>query len=142
MSITSANAVVMLTLPGVFDQPFQLQQFSAEDIFGVEEIEAAEVQMGVDGNLTGGFVNVPTPQSFYLMADSPANFFFDQWYAQQKAQQDTFIASGTVALKSVGTKYKMVTGFLTRYKPAPDAKKVLQSRRHIITWQSAIPNPT
>lgn len=142
MSITSANAVLILTLPGVFSSPQQIQQFSADDIFGVEEIEAAETAMGVDGNLTGGFVNVPTPQTITLMADSSSGFFFDQWFAQQKAQQDTFTASGTITLRSIGTKFSMVNGFLRRYKPLPDAQKTLKPRRFTIEWQSALPNPT
>jgi hypothetical protein len=142
MSITSANAVIILNLPGVFSSPQQIQQFSADDIFGIEEIEAAETAMGVDGTLTGGFINVPTPQTITLMADSPSGFFFDQWFAQQKAQQDTFTASGTVTLRSIGTKFTMVNGFLRRYKPAPDAKKTLQARRFTIEWQSALPSAT
>jgi hypothetical protein len=142
MSITAANAVIVLTLPGIFDQPFQLQQFAADNVFGVEPIESAETAMGVDGTLTGGFVNMPTRQRFFLMADSPANFFFDQWQAQQKALQDTFIAGGTVALKGIKTKYSMVRGFLTTYQPISDAARVLKERQHVITWQSALPNPT
>jgi hypothetical protein len=142
MSITSANAVIMLTLPGIFNQPFQLQQFAADNIFGSEPIEAAETAMGVDGTLTGGFINVPTRQTYYLMADSPANVFFEQWYFQQKALQDTFIAGGTVALRSIGRKYSMIRGILRTYQPIPDAQKTLKELRHVIEWQSAIPNPT
>jgi hypothetical protein len=141
MSITAANAIIMLTIPGLFDQPFQLQQFAADNVFGVEPIEAAETAMGVDGVLTGGFINVPTRQTFYLMADSPANFFFDQWFQQQKAQQDTLIASGTETLRSLRTKYSMTRGFLTSYQPISDAQRTLKERKHTITWQSAIPNP-
>jgi hypothetical protein len=142
MSITSANAVIILNLPGIFSTPQQLQQFAADNIFGVDPIDASETAMGVDGNLTGGFINVPTRQTFYLMADSPSNFFFDQWFAQQKAQQDTFNASGTVTLRSIGTKFSMVNGFLRSYQPISDAQKTLKERKYIIEWQSALPNPT
>jgi len=142
MSITSANAVAMFTLPGVFDTPFQLQQFAADNIFGVEAIEAAETAMGVDGTLTGGFVNVPTRQTWYMMADSPGNFFFDQWYLQQKALQDTLIANGVIILRSLGTKYSMVRGFLRSYQPISDAQKTMKERRFIIEWQTSIPNPS
>jgi hypothetical protein len=141
-SITGANAVIMLTLPGVFNSPFQLQEFAADNVFGVEPIESAETAMGVDGNLTGGFVNVPTRQTFYLMGDSPSNFFFEQWHENQKALQDTLICSGVVILRSLGKKYSMVKGFLTQYQPISDVQKLVRERRHIITWQSSIPNPT
>lgn len=142
MSITAANAVIMLTLQPIFLTPYQLQQFAADNIFGTDAIESAETSMGVDGVLTAGFVNVPTRQTYYLQADSPANDFFDQWYGRQKADQDTYIAGGTILLRSLGRKYSMVRGFLKTYQPLPDAGKVLQRRQHTIEWQSAIPNPS
>lgn len=142
MSITSANAVIMLSLQPIFPSPVQLQQFAADNIFGTDPIEAAEESMGVDGYLTAGFVNVAVRQNFHLQADSPSNFFFDQWYAQQKAQQDTFIASGTIILRSLGTKFKMVQGFLKTYQPISNAGRVLAARQHTIVWQSVAPNPS
>lgn len=142
MSITAANAVVMLTLQPIFLSPYQLQQFAADNIFGTDPLDAAETSMGVDGRLTAGFVNVSTRQTFYLQADSPANDFFDQWYGRQKADQDTYIAGGTILLRSLGKKYTMVRGFLKSYQPLPNAAKVLQARQHTIEWQSAVPNPS
>lgn len=142
MSITAANSVIIFTLSPIFTTPYQLQQFAADNIFGTDPIESAEVSMGVDGVLTGGFVNVPTRQTYHLQSDSPANFFFDQWHLQQKAQQDTFICSGTISLRSLGKKFNMVRGFLTTYMPLADAARVMQPRRHTITWQSAIPQPS
>lgn len=142
MNITSANATVLLSVLGLFPSPIQLEQFAADDIFGTEAIEAGEAVMGADGHLTAGFVNVPTKQDYALMADSPSNFFFDQIYFQEKAQQTKFVINGIVLLTSVGTQWTMTRGFLTRYQPLPDAKKVLQSRKHSITWQTALPNPS
>jgi hypothetical protein len=142
MSITSANAVIMLSLSPLFTAPVQLQQFAADNIFGTDPIDASETSMGVDGFLTGGFVNVPTRQSFHLQADSPSNYFFDQWYLQQKALQDTYIASGTIILRSLGSKFKMVRGFLKTYTPIPPAGRVLGPRVQTIEWQSAVPQPS
>lgn len=142
MSITSANAVIMLTLNPIYPSPFQLQEFAADNIFGTESLVAAETAMGVDGVLTGGFVNVPTIQRFHLMADSPSNEFFDNWYLRQKADQDTYNVSGTILLRSLGKKYTMVKGFLKAYQPLPNAARTLQAREHSIEWQSAVPNPS
>lgn len=142
MNITSANATILLSIDGLFTTPIQLQEFAADDIFGTDPIEAGEIMMGVDGHLTAGFVNVPTKQNYALMADSPSNFFFDQLYFQEKAQQTKFVISGIILLTSVGTQWTMTRGFLSRYQPLPDAKKVLQPRKHEITWQTALPNPS
>jgi hypothetical protein len=139
MSITSANAVVMIGVAGIFPIPFQLQGFAADDIFDVEAIEAAETMMGVDGILTGGMVFVPIRQTISLMADSPSNLLFDTWWAQTQQQRDIFPANGNVVLRGSGQKWTLTNGILTNYKPLPDAKKVLQPRRFQITWQQVIP---
>lgn len=142
MSITSANAVIMLSLQPLFITPYQLQQFAADNIYGTDAIEASETAMGVDGILTGGFVNVAVRQTFYLQADSPSNYFFQQWYEQQRAQQDTFTANGTLILRSLGAKFKMTKGFLKSYQPISDGGRVLKERRHTIEWNVVSSNPS
>jgi len=142
MDITSANAVIMLAVAGLFDIPQQLQQFSADNIFGTNVLEAAETSMGVDGTLTGGVVFNPTEQNYELMADSPSNFFFDQVYLRQRADQALYRIQGTVILTSVGTKFTMRRGILTSWQPLPDAGRVLKARRHTIRWERVTPNPS
>ena len=141
MSITSVNAVIMLTAGTIFPQPYQLQQWTADNIVGTDPIKAAEIQMGLDGNLTAGFINAPTPQNFYLMADSPATYFFDQLYFQEKAQQDKIPIFGTLAFPAVRKKWALVKGFLEDYAPVPNAKKVLEGLQYRVIWQSALPQP-
>jgi hypothetical protein len=142
MDITSANAVIMLSSPLIFPAPFQLQKFAVDDIYGTNPLSAGEAMMGVDGHLTAGFVNVPTEQNYSLMADSESNFFFDQIYLKERNNKTKYVINGVVLLTSVGTKWTMTRGFLTLYQPIPDAKKVLQPRKHTITWESAVPSPS
>jgi hypothetical protein len=139
MSITSANAQVLLAVTGVFNAPQPLQQFSADDIFTNEPVQAAETAMGVDGFLAAGFVFAPVPWSVSLMADSPSNNFFDQWYNANVQAVDVFRASGSVWLPSIGKKYALVNGVLTTYRNMPDAAKTLRSRAYVITWQRITP---
>jgi hypothetical protein len=142
MDITSANAVIMLSSPLIFPAPFQLQKFAVDDIYGTNPLSAGEAMMGVDGHLTAGFINVPTEQNYSLMADSESNFFFDQIYLKERNNKTKYVINGVVLLTSVGTKWTMTRGFLTLYQPIPDAKKVLQPRKHTITWESAVPSPS
>ncbi len=142
MNITSANATILLSIPLLFPAPYQLQQFAADDIFGTDPIQVGEEQMGVDGHLTSGYINMPTKQAYALMADSPANFFFDQVALREKSDQTKYAINGVVLLTSVGTKWTMTRGFLSIWQPIPDAKKVLQSRKHTITWERVVPTPS
>lgn len=138
-SITSANAIVMLTVPGVFSSPTPLQQFAADDIFTNDPIQAAETAMGVDGFLAAGFVFNPVSWSVSLMADSPSNDFFDSWYQANVQAVDVFRCNGTVQLPGINKKYNMVNGALTTYRNMPDAAKTLRSRAFVITWQAIQP---
>jgi len=138
-SITSANAVLLLGIADIYSTPQQLQQFAADDIYGITALQAAETAMGVDGYLAAGFVWSPVVQKITLQADSPSNVIFETWYEFQKTAQDIYRASGSVTLKSVNRKYSMTNGVLTNYAPAPDGKKVLQARTYEITWERINP---
>lgn len=142
MNITSANATILLTVAVLFPVPYQLTEFAADDIFGTNPIPVGEQMMGVDGNLTSGFINASTEQAYALMADSPSNYFFDQIALREKADQTKYRIDGVVLLTSVGTQYTMVKGWLKTWQPIADAKRVLQPRRHTIEWQRVIPTPS
>jgi hypothetical protein len=139
MSLTSANAIITLSISDLLAAPIQIQGFSVDDIFSTGALKSAETQMGVDGVLSGGWVNVPVPQTYDLMADSPSNDIFDTWWAAEQAAQDVYTASGVILLPGLNRKWTMVKGFLTSYQPLPDVKKLLQSRKYEITWQQSQP---
>lgn len=139
MSLSAANAKIFLTIPGIFSTPQQLQGFGADDVFDTESVESTETVMGVDGRLSGGYVNVAVRQGYTLMADSPSIIIFDQWYYAQKTEQDTFIANGVILLTTLGKKWAMTRGFLKGYKPLPDAKKLLQAQKFQIEWEGVSP---
>lgn len=139
--ITSANAVFIISVPLLLPVPQQIQGFAADDIFDFDDVDTGEVSMGADGILSAGLVFVPKPQNITLQADSASNSFFDAWYAGEQAGVFKAPAQGTVTFPALGTSWGLVTGFLSRYKPLPDAKKMLQPRKFRITWQSTSPVP-
>ena len=67
-SITSANAVLTMSISGLFNAPFQLQGFSGEDIYTSGPLAAVETIMGLDGKLSGGFDDLD------LFSDSMKSF--------------------------------------------------------------------
>lgn len=140
-SITAANAIVTITVPGVFQAPQQLQQWAADDIFDTEPLKSIEVQMGVDGFLSGGWVFVPIPQSFTLMPNSPSVSIFDQWWAAQATLIDAIPGFGVVVLPSIKQKWALTNGFLTTYPPMPGAGRILKARKFEITWQQVQAQP-
>lgn len=141
MSITASNAVVMLSILGLYNTPQQLQGFSADDVYNIAQIRSVETVMGVDGILSGGFVFSSVVQGITLQADSASNTLFDAWWLQMQASGDVFTAEGLIRLNSVATKFTQVKGFLTAYTPIASAKRILQPRTHEITWERVFPSP-
>lgn len=141
MSITSANAILMINIAGLFATAQQIQGWAADEAFEVETVEATETLMGIDGILSGGFVNAPVPMGITLMADSPSLGFFETWAVQQRLNQDAFTGSGILRLPGLGRKWAMPKGFLRNFMPIPAARKVLQPRRFSIIWESVGPQP-
>jgi len=141
MSITSANSIYTVTIPGIFAAPQRLQMFATDDIYGTEMLKSNEVMMGVDGKLSGGFVYVEVKQSIQLMADSISGTIFDQWWQFMNVLQDAYPAYGSISLPSLGYTFLLNKGFLTGYQPLPDAGKTLKPRKFELTWESIIANP-
>lgn len=140
-TITAANAIFTLTIPGVFASPQQLQGFAADDIFSMSPIKPNEVSMGVDGILSGGRVFVPVPQEVSLQANSPSKTIFDLWNGAEQTAIDTLIAFGVVVLPSLRQKWALNTGYLTTYVIMPDAGRILKPVKYEITWAQVIPQP-
>lgn len=140
-TITAANAILLLSIEGVYATPRQLQGFAADDVFDTDALTTAETLMGVDGLLSGGWVPNPIVQNITLQADSDSVTIFENWYAMQQADRETHIANGSITLIAVNRKYNLRRGFLTNWMVTPPAKRVLQPRRATITWQSITAAP-
>jgi hypothetical protein len=132
----------MISVGSVYPIPQQLQGFAADDVTDTQPIDTAELLMGVDGKLSGGFIFVPVKQGIILQADSPSNDIFDTWYATEQTLKDKVIAQGVIVFPAIGKKWVMNNGFLSSFPTMPDAKKILQPRKFEITWESVSPAVT
>ena len=135
-TITSANSVFTIVIPGLFPAPVQLQGYASDKAFTTEAIDLAEVQMGVDGRMTAGFTPNPTKQTVTLQADSPSKDIFTALIQAMKTAREVFYISGSIALPSTGESFTLTRGILTNTKQIPDAQKVLQPVDYVITWES------
>ena len=135
-TITSANSVFTIVIPGLFPAPVQLQGYASDKAFTTEAIDLAEVQMGVDGRMTAGYTPMPTKQTVTLQADSPSKDIFTALIQAMKTAREVFYISGSIALPSTGESFTLTRGILTNTKQIPDAQKVLQPMDFVITWES------
>lgn len=141
MSITSANAVIILTVPGVFSSGVKLQGFSTDDVEDWEQVKSVETAQGIDGNLSAGYVNAPRKQTISLQADSASNDVFEAWGSAMDAAQEVIQASASIAIPGISKAYSCTVGWLVDRSPSPSAKKTLQPRKWGIEWQTVAPTP-
>ena len=140
-TLTTANSIFTLLIPGLYNAPVPLQGYATDSSFMAEDIKPAEVQMGVDGKLSGGYVPQEYPVSIELQADSLSNIVFDTWQLTQQMSKEVFTVNGIIILQGTFEKYFMNNGFLTSYSPMPASKKILQSRKFTITFESITKSP-
>ena len=134
-TITSANSVFMLVVAGLFPVPVQLQGFATDKAFTTDAVDLAEVQMGVDGRMTAGYVPVPVKQTISLQADSPSRDIFTTIIQASMTARTVFFMSGSIAIPATGESYTLTRGVLMTGKQIPDAQKVLQPVDFTITWE-------
>ncbi len=138
-SITSANSVFTVSVPGLFPVPQRLEGFSAERAWESNAIDFTESQMGVDGRKTSGFVFTIQPQKVSLQADSPSKQLFTSLVNAMRAARDVYYINGTIDLPSTGESFICTRGTLKNCKVIPDAGKVLQPMDFEIEWESIQP---
>lgn len=138
-TITSANSVFTIAVPGLYPTPVQLQGFSAERAWETADLEVTESQMGVDGRKTSGWVPNMVSQTISFQADSPSKQIFITIQRAMKAARDVFYISGSIVLPSTSESFTCTKGTLKTVKPLPDAAKVLQPMNFTIEWESIDP---
>ena len=134
-TITSANSVYTIIAAPYFPTPVQLRGYSADKAFATDAIDMAEVNFGVDGRMTGGFVFSPVKQTITLQADSPSKDVFALIVQGMKTAREIVYLSATIQLPSTGEIFTLSRGILTSAKQIPDAQKVLQPMDYVITWE-------
>lgn len=141
-TLTAANSVLTLTVAGLFTLGQRLQGFATDDAFTSTAIATADVAMGVDARLSGGYTPVPKPITIALQADSDSNAIFEAWAATQDQLREALEAELGVSIPSIRRRYTCLRGFLTAFPPIPDARRTLGPRRYTVTFESIFAVPT
>lgn len=134
LSITSANAIYMLSIPGLYPTPQQLQGFGVNQAFDTEQSDIAEIQLGVDGLTAAGWVPRLTRQTITFLAPSPSTLIFETWAQTQDQMMGSLYANAVIIFPSLQRQYNFPNGTMTRYKAMPDARRVMEPRTFEIMW--------
>jgi hypothetical protein len=140
-TLTSANSVFTLAVPGVFPAPVNLEGYAVDDQFSSEAVDVAETQMGVDGKMSAGFTPFITPITVHLQADSKSIDLFDLWLAAMKATKEVIYGGATIAIPSIGKSFVCTKIALKNAKQFPDGKKVLQPQAYVLHCEELVGVP-
>ena len=140
-TLTAANSALSLLVRGLFPTPQAIQGYATDDSFAADDVNPVEVQMGVDGLMSAGYVPYSTKFNITLQADSPSTAMFDTVLAYQKANLTPVIFDGTLIIGGTQEKYALTKGFLTAATPMSSAKKMLQPRKFTIEFQDVTKAP-
>lgn len=141
-TLTSANSVMQLVVPGLYDTPQELQGYAADDIFSVGQVSSAESSMGLDGVLSFGWIPQIKQLTLMLQANSPSIPLMDQWIDAQEQAREVFPCSMTISVSGVNMIYNCINGGMTSQTLLPDAKKTLQPRSFVISFGKIQGQPT
>lgn len=140
-TITSANSVLYLSIATIFPVAQKIQGYTAEDIFDTDDVELAEISLGLDGKQSSGWVPFNVKWRISLQANSDSILLFETCIAAQNALKDIYAWTGNISLPGPRKKFALNNGTLSRGKIVPDAKKTLQPQSFEITWESVVPAP-
>lgn len=144
MSITSANAVLLLSIPGVYTAGQRIQGFGVDEAWIMDRVAATETKVGVDGFGTAGYIPRSPKMTIRLLADSPSYIVFENWIYFMDQVQDVVFCAMNLLIPAVSRKYIGYKGSLMNVSTVADAKKVLDDRDFEIQWlpQGTIPAVT
>jgi hypothetical protein len=139
-TITSANSVVSITVPGLFPTPVLLQGYATDKAWDTAAVVLTETQIGVDGRKTAGLVFNPVKQTFSFQADSPSVQIFESIASAMRASRDVYYIFAVIDLPSTGESYVCNKGTLEDYNSFASAGKVLNAREFSVSWGSIVPS--
>lgn len=140
MTITSANSVATLRVPGLYSSPITLEAFATDAMVSPGQVNPVVVEMSVDGHLSAGFVPTAKEVTFAFAADSPSRVAFEDWAAAQDAAREVMACEVEFVVPAVNRKYTGKRGFLTAAQPGVAAGQTLQSGQFVITFESWVPS--
>lgn len=136
LSVTSANAQFLLSIPGLIPVPVPLQGWAADDAFTVESVDMAEILMGVDGLMSAGYTPNAKKIGLVFQANSPSLDLMYQWVEAMESSKDVLACNGVIVTPSTARIYTLTNGVLTQATKFAAAKKILQPVPFQITFEN------
>jgi hypothetical protein len=148
-SITSANASVNLTIPGVYSSGVLLQNFAVDDMFDLDPQELTESRVGADGISALGYIFHRGRMRLVFQANSESISVFYAWKSAQDGgqgsatgQRDAIAGLMTIISPALGLDVDLTTVSLKSLPPLPPHHRVAENLTVDLefdpTWQTTL----
>ena len=139
-TITSANAVFLLSVGLIYPVAQRIEGFAADSAWAFDAVNNAEIVQGIDGQVSAGWIPHLSPMTITLQPDKSGYPIFDTWFTTEEMMREKIWADGEITIASIGKKFQLSDGVLSSVSPVPDGKKVLGPMTYKVTWGSVFPS--
>lgn len=133
-SLSSANSTFMIGAVGVFSDLVKIEGYSAESAWNMDDVSLATTILGVDGSFSSAWIPYMTTMTLQLMPNSSSNDFFERIMSYQDVIQETVELFGNIQIPSIGRKYALENGVISKMSLIPSAAKTLQAKKVVLIW--------
>ena len=114
----------------------QIQGFSTDSSFAVDDATIAEARMGVDGKLSAGYTPAPRTVTITLEANSPSLPILSNIVEASQVTRKPFKCQMYITIPALGKEYTLANGVLQTGHTIPDGKKVLDPTNWTFIFES------
>lgn len=133
-SLSSANSTFMIGAVGVFSDLVKIEGYSADSAWKMDDVSLATTTLGVDGSFSSAWIPYMTTMTLQLMPNSSSNDFFERIMSYQDVIQETVELFGNIQIPSIGRKYALENGVISKMSLIPSAAKTLQAKSVVLIW--------
>ena len=141
MTITAANCMLFLTVPGLYDSPVQIEGFSTDAMVSVAANTPVVAEKGVDGHTSFGWVPTSKDVTITLAADSPSRQVMEDWATYQETAREVMLCNAEFSMPGINRKLTGKRGGLTSVQSSPNAAQTLQANAFVITFDQWTASP-
>ncbi len=135
-TITSTNAVLILTVESLYPNGVEISKFATDSAFATSELGLAETRMGVDGKLAAGYTPQEIPLNINLEADSPSYDVMANIMEKQQLNKTLYEVTAQISIPALKKEFTLERGVLKSGHPFSDAKKVLDPTQWGFVFES------
>lgn len=135
-SITSADAIFILSVPELAIVGHKVEGFSVDKAFSSDNKVYAETLVGVDGKMSAGYTPTKTTMQLSLQADSASRTVFNAILEAMQTAKRIYYMSGTVSIPATSESFTLTKGVIVSGKIIPDSAKMLNPIDYSLDWES------